>query len=54
MFPNVDVFLHRPLLETPPLCSLKELEDGTYSLEDLYMMNELLDLKLHLSTKKKG
>ncbi len=36
------------------MCTLKELEDGTYSIEDLTMMHELLDLKLHLTSKKKG
>jgi len=27
---------------------MKELQDGTYSLDDLFMMHELLDLKEHL------
>jgi len=36
------------------MCSLKDLQDGTYSIEDLFMMNELLDLKAHSSNKGKA
>tara|TARA_R110000744_G_scaffold20470_1_gene53733 strand:- start:6849 stop:6965 length:117 start_codon:yes stop_codon:yes gene_type:complete len=36
------------------MCSLKELQDGTYSIEDLMMMHELLDLKQSLTPKPKG
>ena len=54
MFPNIDSFLHRPIISDPPMCTLKELEDGTYSREDLSMMNEILDLKIHMSPKPKG
>lgn len=53
MFPSVDSFLHRPLLVEPPMCTLKELQDGTYSIDDLYLMNELLDLKINLTPKPK-
>lgn len=53
MFPNVDIFLHRPVISDPPMCALKELEDGTYSIEDVALMNEILDLKLHMSPKPK-
>ena len=35
------------------MCALKELQDGTYSIDDLMMMHELLDLKLHLTPKPK-
>lgn len=50
-YPNIDPVLHRPMLANPPLCTLSELQDGTYSLEDLFMMNEILDLKSSLSAK---
>lgn len=53
-FPNVEAFLHRPLLCEPPMCSLHQLQDGTYSIEDVALMNELLDLKLSMSPKPKG
>lgn len=42
------------MLSEPPMCTLKELQDGTYSIDDLMMMNELLDLKLDLTPKPKG
>lgn len=54
LFPNVNFFLHRPVLSEPPLCTLKELEDGTYSLMDVLLMNELLDLKKHLKEANTG
>jgi len=36
------------------MCTLKELQDGTYSLEDLMMLHELMDLKLAMTHKPKG
>jgi hypothetical protein len=36
------------------MCSLKDLQDGTYSMEDLMMMHELMDLKLAMVPKQKG
>ena len=50
----MDSFLHRPILSDPPMCTLKELQDGTYSIEDVMLMNELLDLKISLAPKPKG
>jgi hypothetical protein len=46
--PNLDMMLWRPVLTEPPLCSFRELCDGTYSLDDLYDFHEALDLKDHL------
>ena len=43
----------RPLISDPPLCRLKELQDGTYSIDDLADMHEILDLKLELGKKEK-
>jgi len=43
--------LHRPLLVDPPMCSLRELQDGTYSIDDLLMMHEIIDLKISLAPK---
>ncbi len=33
----------RPVLRDPPLCTLRELRDGTYCLNDLADMHEALD-----------
>ena len=41
------------MIAEPPLCSLKELEDGTYSLMDVLLMNQLLDLKKHMKESTK-
>jgi len=43
----------KPVLAEPPLCSLKELQDGTYSIDDLADMHEALDLKEALRLKPK-
>lgn len=43
----------RPLISDPPLCKLKELQDGTYSIDDLADMHEILDLKFELAKKPK-
>ncbi len=48
-FPEIDPFLHKPLLVDPPMCTLKELEDGTYSLYDILVMHEIIDFKTYLS-----
>jgi len=47
-FPALNYYLHRPLVVEPPLCLMRELQDGTYSIDDLFMMHELLDLKERL------
>lgn len=46
LFPSINLFLHKPLLVDPPLCSLKDLQDGTYSIDDLALMHDLIDLKV--------
>jgi len=46
LFPDLDFYLLRPLLEEPRLCDLRELEDGTYTILDLHMMHELLDFRI--------
>ena len=42
------MYLYRPIMVDPPMCSLKELQDGTYSLGDLDLMHEIMDLKYEL------
>lgn len=37
--------LWRPVLSDPPLCTLRELQDGTYSMADLLDMLEGLDAR---------
>jgi hypothetical protein len=37
-------WLMRPVLHR--LCTLKELQDGTYGLEDVMLMNEALDVEV--------
>lgn len=33
----------RPVMRDPPLCSLKELKDGTYTINDLADFHEAMD-----------
>ena len=52
MFPDIDFFLHRPLLVESPMCSLAELQDGTYSINDLALLNDIIDYKIDLKNKQ--
>jgi hypothetical protein len=47
IFPELNGFLITPLLVNPPMCKLKELQDGTYSLYDVEIMHQILQLKGH-------
>lgn len=40
----------KPLLVNPPMCTLKELQDGTYSLYDIEMMHQIIEIRNHVST----
>lgn len=44
------MWLHRPVMAEPPLCTLAELQDGTYNMCDVADMNEILDLKASIKT----
>lgn len=44
LFPNIDLFVWRPVISEPQLCTYKELCDGTYNLNDLMNMHEALNL----------
>lgn len=45
MFPNINYYLHRPVLSEPKLADLRELQDGTYSIDDLIILHDILDFK---------
>lgn len=38
----------------PPMATLKELQDGTYSIEDVALMNDILDMKAEMAPKPRG
>lgn len=48
LFPDLDFFLYRGILNTPQMCSLKELTDGSYSMYDIYLLHELMDAQQEL------
>lgn len=54
VFPKVNGYIVRPLLVNPPMCYLKELKDGTYGIEDLELMHQMLDIKDHMRPKTKA
>ena len=33
----------RPIMRDPPLCTLRELQDGTYTIDDLADFHEAMD-----------
>lgn len=43
--PNGEDWLYAPVLSTPPLCRMLELEDGTYQIEHVAKMNDLLSVR---------
>ena len=45
MFPEINYFLHRPAMSEPPLMMLREVDDGTYSINDLLILHNILDYK---------
>ena len=48
VYPELNGYLVKPLLVNPPLCSLKELKDGTYTIYDLEMMHQIIEIKQHM------
>jgi len=42
-------YLIKPLLVNPPMCTYRELHDGTYTLLDLEMMHQILELKAYMN-----
>ncbi len=49
VYPKLNGYLVKPLLVNPPLCTLRELQDGTYSIYDLEMFHQILEIKQHMS-----
>ena len=54
VYPELNGYLVKPLLVNPPLCSLKELQDGTYSLYDLEMFHQIIEIKQHMQPSTSG
>lgn len=50
--PNILWELHAPAVIEPPLCSLRELQDGTYSIDDLSLFHEIINFKNIMRSKK--
>lgn len=44
-YPELNGYLITPLLVNPPMCTLKELQDGTYTIFDLEMMHQIIEIK---------
>ena len=49
VYPELNGYLVRPLLVNPPLCTLKELQDGTYTLYDLEVLHQVIEIKKHMN-----
>ena len=49
IFPELNGYMIKPLLVNPPMCTLKELQDGTYTIYDLEIMHQVMELKAHIS-----
>jgi len=49
IYPTLNGYLVKPLLVNPPMCSLKELQDGTYTISDLETMHQIIEIKQHMT-----
>ena len=47
-YPDINFFLHRPLFASPPMLTLKEISDGSYSINDIALMHDIMDMKEEL------
>lgn len=47
IYPELNGYLIRPLLVNPPMCKLRELQDGTYSIKDLEVMHQIIEIQQH-------
>jgi hypothetical protein len=52
VFPTLNGYFIRPLLASPPMCELKDLQNGEYSMKDLEIMHQILDLREHMVPTK--
>lgn len=48
VYPELNGYLMKPLLVNPPMCTLKELQDGTYSIYDLEVLHQIIEIKQHM------
>lgn len=48
-----ELFLLAPVMAEPPMATMKEMEDGTYSIEDVLKMNLLLMWKADQRERKR-
>ena len=42
---NLDWRIWRPILRNPPLCTLRELTEGPYTIDELADMHEAMDVE---------
>lgn len=54
VYPLLDAYVVRPMLVKPPMCQLKELKDGTYSLYDIEYMHQILDVREYTPPEAEG
>ena len=47
VYPELNGYLIKPLLVNPPMCTLRELQDGTYALKDVEMMHQIIEIRNH-------
>ncbi len=47
VYPELNGYLIKPMLVNPPMLTLKELGDGTYTLYDIEMMHQIMEIRAH-------
>jgi hypothetical protein len=49
IYPELNGFLLRPLLVNPPMCTFAELSDGTYTIYDIEIINQIIEIQKHIN-----
>ena len=53
-YPDINFFLHRPLFASPPMLTLKEISDGSYSINDIALMHDIMDMREELKNHEQS
>ena len=53
-YPDINFILHRPLFASPPMLTLKEISDGSYSIDDIALMHDIMDMKEELKNHEQS
>ena len=53
-YPDINFFLHRPLFASPPMLNLKEISEGSHSINDIELKHDIMDMKEELKNHEQS